>query len=228
MKYIQDDIVDTVAHQLVNQYLCSVKRLVKEQYEQGLITMRADDIMTTKMNDLIHIVNNRGEKNKKKHFKERVTDDFEPYRTLGDLPKLESFIWNERKGTRLYGTSALRDRFQLLFSLSGVLRSDSIYKADLSDLLDFKFKQKNEPDPYHICILRVGEGKTVGNKCQFGKVMRHINVNMCAIGALGFWLFARFMVTDEVEKMDFNDNKSWFNMKLLCTVDKRNEKSNSE
>ena len=79
-----------------------------------------------------------------------MTDDFEPYRCLSDIPKLETFIWNERKEQRVYSTSGLRDRFQLLFSLSAVLRSDSIYKADLSDLLDFKFKQKNEPDPYDI------------------------------------------------------------------------------
>ena len=71
------------------------------------------------------------ERRKKNHFKERVTDDFEPYRALSDIPKLESYIWNERKDQRSYGTSALRDRFQLLFSLSGVLRSDSIYNTDL-------------------------------------------------------------------------------------------------
>ena len=69
MKYTDDDVVDTVAHQMVNQYLCAIRRLVKEQYEQGLITMRVEDIMTTKMNDLIHIVNNRGEKNKKNILK---------------------------------------------------------------------------------------------------------------------------------------------------------------
>ena len=68
MKYIPDDAVDTVSHQLVNQYLCSIRKLVKDQYEQGLIIMRVDDIMTNKMNDLIHIMNTRGEKNNKKAF----------------------------------------------------------------------------------------------------------------------------------------------------------------
>ena len=228
MQYTDDDLIDTVGPQCVNQYLCAIRRLVQEQQEKGLSTMRKEDIMTTAMKILIDDINGRGERNLKKHFKERMTSDFEPYRTLTDIPKLEEFIWNENKGKKIYGTSGLRDRFQLLFSLSGVLRSDSIYKADLADLLDFKFQQKNEPDPYHICILRVGEGKTVLKKCQFGKILRHMNVNMCAMGALGFWLFARFMVTGEVAKMDFSDNKSWFDMKLLCAVDKRNEKTNSE
>ena len=228
MKYSDEDLIDTVGAQCVNQYLCSIKRLVQEQQEKGLIQLRKEDIMTTKMKDLIDDVNNRGERNLKKHFKERMTSDFEPFRVLTDIPKLETYMWNENREKRIYGASSLRDRFQLLFSLSGVLRSDSIYKADLSDFLDFKFKQKNEPHPYHIGILRVGEGKTVQNKCQFGKIMRHLDVNMCAMGALGFWLFARFMVTDEVKNMDFNNNESWFNMKLLCPVDKRNSKTNSE
>ena len=56
----------------------------------------------------------------------------------------------------------------MLFSFSAVLRSDSIYKADLSDLCDFKL-QKLEPDPYHVCILRVGEGKTVQKRLNLVK-----------------------------------------------------------
>ena len=52
-----------------------------------------------------------------------------------------------------------------MFSLSAVLRSDSIYKADLADLCDFNFKQKLEPDPYHIWWT------TVVNKAQFGKMI---------------------------------------------------------
>ena len=141
---------------------------------------------------------------------------------MNDVPKIEDFIWNEKRNARIYGTNGLRDQFQLLFSLSAVLRSDSIYLADLSDLCDFKFKQKREPDPYHVCILRVGEGKTVQQKAQFGKMMRHLNVKICAVGALAFWLYARFMVTSEHEKFDFTNNTSWFNIKLLCAVDKTN------
>ena len=228
MKYTDADLVDTVGHQCVNQYLCAIRRVVQKQNEDGLIDMRKDDIMTTKVQDLMKDVKGRCERVIKKLYKERVTSDFEPYRVLSDIPKIEEYIWNENKNKKVSGSSGLRDRFQLLFSLSGVLRSDSIYKADLSDLLDFKFKQKNEPDPYHICILRVGEGKTVINKCQFGKIMRHRKVHMCAMGALGFWLFSRFMVTDEVSKIDFTKNESWFNIKLLCPVDKRNARLNGE
>ena len=61
--------------------------------------------------------------------------------------------------TKVYGTAALRDRFQFLHTLAAVMRSDSVYKADLADMCDFNFKQPREPDPYHIVVMRDGDGK---------------------------------------------------------------------
>jgi hypothetical protein len=45
--------------------------------------------------------------------------------------------------------------------------------------------------------------------------MHHKNVNICSIGALGFYLMYRFEVTGEI--FDFATNKSWFNRKLLVS-----------
>ena len=53
----------------------------------------------------------------------------------------------------------MRDRFQYLMSLNGVLRMELFYLADLSDLCDFIFHKKNERDPYQKLILRVVTGK---------------------------------------------------------------------
>jgi len=63
--------------------------------------------------------------------------------------------------TPSFGASSLRDRFQFLMSLCGVLRSESLFKADLSDLMDIKLESQltKEPFPYHVLILRIGEGK---------------------------------------------------------------------
>jgi hypothetical protein len=45
--------------------------------------------------------------------------------------------------------------------------------------------------------------------------MRHKHVNMCSIGAPGFYLMARFDMTGE--KFDFSDKSSWFSQKLLVS-----------
>ena len=109
-------------------------------------------------------------------------------------------------------------------TLTAVMGSDSIYKADLCDLCDFKFHQPKEHSPYHVLILRDGGGKSVKDKTQFGKVMRHRVPELCPIGALGLWLLARFELTGEPQQFDFLTNKSWFNHKLLISPQGKREK----
>ena len=98
------------------------------------------------------------------------------------------------------------------------MRSDSIYKADLADLCHFQFTQTREQYPYFILILRIGAGKTVKDNAEFGKVMRHNDVRLCAIGSLGLWLLARFDATNEMEGIDFSVNSNWFNIKYLVST----------
>ena len=83
------------------------------------------------------------------------------------------------------------------------MRSDSVYKADLCDLCDFMFQQRGELSPYHVLILRDGGGKSIKDKTQFGKVMRHRLPELCPIGTLSLWSLACFEVTNEPESIDF-------------------------
>ena len=85
--------------------------------------------------------------------------------------------------------------------------------------MDFTFQQENEPDPYHVLVMRIGFGKTVrGDKPIYAKGLRHKDARLCHIGALGLWLMARFHIYNEMERVDFTDNKSWFNMKLMIST----------
>ena len=43
--------------------------------------------------------------------------------------------------------------------------------------------------------------------------MRHRDVNVCPIGALGLYLFSRFHLAGE--ELDFTSNEKWFDVKLL-------------
>jgi hypothetical protein len=80
----------------------------------------------------------------------------------------------------------------------------------------FSIVKKDEGPPGHdILIIQILEGKTNAGKIVWGRVTRHKHVNMCLIGALGFYLMARFDMTGE--KFDFSDSISWFNQKLLVS-----------
>ena len=58
-------------------------------------------------------------------------------------------------------TATLRERFHYLFTLGVIIRSESVFKADLCDCIGFKFHQLNELDPYYMMIVIIGSCKTI-------------------------------------------------------------------
>jgi hypothetical protein len=64
-------------------------------------------------------------------------------------------------------------------------------------------------------------GKTNHGRTLYGRATRHLDVNLCCIGALSFYLMYRFAITGEFEDMtgeNWLDNSSWFDVKLLVDV----------
>ena len=45
--------------------------------------------------------------------------------------------------------------------------------------------------------------------------MRHREVELCSIGALGLYLMTRFQVTNDLDNIGFSNKKTCFNRKLL-------------
>ena len=53
----------------------------------------------------------------------------------------------------------LRHRFCLLFSTSGILRCESLYKAELSDFLGLSYKQETDVHKFYMMIMQISTGK---------------------------------------------------------------------
>ena len=85
--------------------------------------------------------------------------------------------------------------------------------------MDFTLHQENEPDPYHVLVMRIRFGKIVrGDNLIYARGLRHKDARFCHIGALGLWFMARFHIYNEIERVNFTDNKSCFNMKLMIST----------
>ena len=111
----------------------------------------------------------------------------------------------------------------MLMSHNAILRGESLFLSNLSDLCMVNHKEdiSNEVE---ILILRIATGKTNNLKTLFGRCMRHVKVEMCPIGGLGFYLLMRYHVCNE--NFDFTKNENWFNIKLLISTKHSNyEKS---
>ena len=111
------------------------------------------------MTHLVILVGKGKERVLKEIFKERIDSSFQPFALLAEAPTIEIKMWEAHNNTHGYGTSALRDEFYFLFTLSAVTRSASVYKGDLCDMCYFTFLQQREQDPYHIIILRDSDSK---------------------------------------------------------------------
>ena len=108
-------------------------------------------------------------------------------------------------------------------SKAGMLRGESLCKAELSDM--FHIQKDDEGPPGHpatIFILQILDGKcNKDGKPVWGRCMRHADPRICPLGALGFYLFLRIKRTQET--FEIWDNAQWFDRKLC--IDPRNNKS---
>ena len=179
------------------------------------------------MKQLIHIITYRGEMVNRDPFKERNDGIFQPYNLFNEIDNIEKIIWDDcPKSSMYYGAATLRDRFHFLFTIGAVIRSESVFKADLCDLMDFNYLQVNEPDPYHVLITRIVSGKTIkGDNPLYARGTRHRDPRICHIRALGLWLMARFSIFNEMDKLDFLNGRTWFNIKLMISTYDKDVKS---
>ncbi|KAG7352243.1 centromere DNA-binding like protein [Nitzschia inconspicua] len=63
----------------------------------------------------------------------------------------------------------------------GILRGESVYMAELSDLLHATVQRTRDPHPVTVMILQMATGKTNKDLKLYGRVARHKNVNLCSI-----------------------------------------------
>ena len=208
---------ELLGYDSVNQYFCAIKELSSFQnFNQNSRGLK-DDLNSFRVKSLFKKIKSRRETNRKVLYKERLEGDFLPFKMAESIPAIENFMWESNNNTSLYGLGSLRDRFQFLITLGGVTRSESMYKGDISDLCDLKFKSDCEKDSYHILLMRIGTGKTVKEKPIYCKSLRHKDARLCSIGSLGLYLLGRFHYLDELKRIDFMKNSSWFNIKLLVS-----------
>ena len=211
-----------------NQYLCTVKKhILQQQNGLDVTNINHDYLYTEKLKQLIHIVTYRDEMVNMATFKGKNDGIFQPYKLSNKINHIEQFIWDDSpKSGIFYGAASLCDRFHFLFTIGAVIRSESVFKADLCDLMDFKYLHVNEPDPYHVLITRIVSGKTIkGDNPLYARGTRHRDPRLCHIGVLGLWLMARFSIFNEMDKLDFLNGRTWFNIKLMISTYDKDVKS---
>ena len=84
---------------------------------------------------------------------------FAPFTVIQKYNNIEEKLWaNGLKNTRSAVTQ-LRNRYVLTHTTSGILRFESLAKAELSDFLSIEIKREEDTHPLTIMVTQLPTGK---------------------------------------------------------------------
>lgn len=223
--YVIPDPDNPIGYDQMNTYTSTVYNIYAEQRRCGANGLSWDMIRNEpNVAEVLNMVKRRKGLIKWARHDEKLDEQFQPFQSLEQVPRVEQFLWDYGNGgdggtNRKSAFVGLRTRMTFLWCYSGVLRSESIFLGELSDLFDFGFERDDHSDVMDVVVLQMRTGKTVDNGiAQYGRAMRHKEVTLCAVGALSMYLMYRFDYSGEMEdcrRPDFLDNSAWFDIKLL-------------
>jgi Centromere DNA-binding protein complex CBF3 subunit, domain 2 len=204
-------------------YKAIFRKIYKVQIAKKINSTPWDQIWPMCFDELYRHVKERVPLKKKANYAEKIDGEFAPYMIVDHYNDIEGLMWSDAnaKGARSL-CCALRHRYCMLHLTSGILRCESLYRAELSDFLGIYIpKQDTDVHQPYVMVNQIGIGKTTHGRKQYGRATRHRDVRLCCIGAIAFYLSFRFHCTQEFLNFGLDDwmnNEVWFDIKLLADV----------
>ena len=185
------------------QYKNVIKTIFKDQVSRKRNNDTWEHIWTQNVERLEKRVKTRKARSHKNNYQEKMEADFSPYTAVTRLEDLESKTWEQGYPSVRSAAAALRNRYVFLHTTSGVLRYESLARADLSDYMSLYVEKPEDLHPIMVMITQLPFGKTNHGRILYGRSMRHRNVFLCSIGGLAFYLAIRFELTEEFLEANF-------------------------
>jgi hypothetical protein len=150
-----------VGYDTINTYKSSIKNLWERQVARCSNNLSWSHVWTIDCKNLVKVVKERKAFIDKKNYVEKIDHEFAPYTAMEEVHRIEKALWKKGESGGLRMAYAwLRNRFCLLNSLNGILRCESLYKAELSDLLCLQMKKQRDPHPLTLLIMQMATGKS--------------------------------------------------------------------
>ena len=180
-----------------------------------------------RIKNLLKVIQSRKRTQSRLLREEKVPAELPVWDILPAIRKLEVLFWEKHSRTACNErvACALRDRWCFNDSFQCIVRAESLWKEELSDMMHYTHHARGEPQPYEVLLRVLWDGKT--NQKSRGRALlaqcfRHLEAEKCAIGSKAMYLFSRFLCTQE--EFDFLDNK-WFDVKTAIPLADRGNRS---
>ena len=80
---------DVLGFNMVNQYRCAIKRILREQRDNNANTLKNEDIDSERVTRLMENVKKRKDAVARANFKERFDGEFTPYKMISEVNQIE-------------------------------------------------------------------------------------------------------------------------------------------
>ena len=150
---------NTISEKTFAQYKQCLQKIHRDQVARRVTNLTWEQVWTLASHNLHQLVKRRVPERKKKNYHEKVDYEFAPYTVVEDFPQIETEIWVNGYGSVRSASAWLRHRYCLLQSTSGILRCESLFKAELSDLLGVVVRHDHDPHPLYVLVMQIATGK---------------------------------------------------------------------
>lgn len=142
------------------QYRAALKGLYEEQKQRDPTLMDWKSIWSYHATRLFRLVKTRKARIDRENFREKTNHDFSGYHALDQLENIENEFWKGSFNASMKTAFPyMRYRMLFLYTTSGILRCESLMKAELSDFQGITLKKQTDIDPIYVMITQIAEGR---------------------------------------------------------------------
>jgi hypothetical protein len=142
----------------IMQYRAGLKKLFDRQSHLNINGNTWDKVWMLGAKELVKIVESRRMRIKRENYEEKVTKEFAGYHAVDRFDEIEGAFWERGFTSMRTAFPYIRHRMLLLYTTSGILRCESLTKADLSDFQGLTVKKETDIDPLYVMISQIPEG----------------------------------------------------------------------
>ena len=126
-----------------DQYKAVFRKLYKVQKARNVLNLQWDSIWMMGLDEMASHVKTRAPQVKRETYQEKIDGEFAPYLIVEQYPEIEEALWNDSKVTsRRMIATRLRHRYCAQHLTAGILRCESLSKAEWSDFLGITIPKK--------------------------------------------------------------------------------------
>ena len=207
-----------------DQYKACMKMIHEDQKSINVCSLPWEMLWKQNCRNLQNHVKERAPLLRRLNYVEKVNGEFSGYTIVEHYNEIEQSLWDDSNTTqgRRNVCSNIRHRACLLMLVSGILRSESLHRAEISDFLSIRPPKRDyDIHPIYVQIQQICEGKTNHGQTLYGRAIRHKDVRLCAIGATAMYLNYQEDCTGEFSRLTIENwlnNEDWFDIKFLVDI----------